>query len=400
MSGEAATGPDRRQIRLPIAGLAACAVVAGLILFISYDQSPGALPDGNISGTFSFFVLFLTFVAVYGVFTLGLNIQWGYAGVFNFGVLAFFMVGAYTTAIFTKTPAKGSFTDYVGGFGDALNFAPGLATDQWFVPLVATLAAGAVAGLLAYVVSIPTLRLREDYLAIATIGVAEFVRRVAIEERGLVNGTRGLTGVPLPLRGLVDRGDEKYLKLVIAAVVLALVFLALERAVRSPWGRVLLGLREDEVATEASGKNVAAFRTQSFVLGAIIMGIGGSMYAYASSALTPDSFTHFTATFLFWAMLMLGGSGNNQGAIVGAFVLWGFWTLTLQIQGYELGDAVETRIPYVRDLVLGSLIVLVLLLRPAGLIPQEARVSMWVERRIRKLQAAERRSPDGEPVLD
>lgn len=380
--------PERGLLRrIPWAGLIAVLVVCALVFFVSYDQTKGALPDGDAGGAFNFFVLYLTFVAIYSVFTLGLNTQWGYSGVFNFGVLAFFMIGAYTTAIVVKPPASGELQEYFGGFGDALDFAPGLATDQWFVPLVGTLAAALASGILAFLVSIPTLRLREDYLAIATVGVAELVRRIAIEETWLVNGTRGITGIPMPLGDLVSRGDERYLKLAIAAVVLVLVFIALERAVRSPWGRVLLGLREDELATEASGKNVAAFKQQSFVLGAVIMGIGGSIYAYTASSLTADTFQHFTGTFLFWSMLMVGGSGNNVGAIAGVFVVWGFWVLTLQISGYELGSTIESRIPYIREFVLGVLIVAVLLFRPTGLIPQEPRVSIWVERRVRQMRA-------------
>jgi branched-chain amino acid transport system permease protein len=358
-------------------------LVTFLILFISYDQS-----DGDVTGSLNFFVLFLTFVAVYSIFTLGLNIQWGYTGVFNFGVLAFFMVGAYTTAIVTKGPSESEFTKYIGGWGEDLDIAPFLATDQWFPFLVGTAAAGLVAGVLAFFVAIPTLRLREDYLAIATIGIAEFVRRIIIAETDLFNGTRGLTGIPVPLNDLVNRSDEKYLKLALAIVLVMAVFLLLERAVRSPWGRVLLGIREDELTTAASGKDVFAFKTQSFVLGAVIMGIGGSMYAYVASSFTADTFTHFFHTFIFWAMLIVGGSGNNKGAIVGAYVLWGFWTITSQVQGYDLGSAIETRIPYVRDLTVGTLIVVVLLLRPQGLLPQERRVSIWVERRVRSLRRA------------
>jgi len=171
------------------------------------------------------------------------------------------------------------------------------------------------------------------------------------------------------------------------------VYFSLERAIRSPWGRVLLALREDELATAASGKNVFAFKSQGFVLGSVIMGVGGSVYAYASTSLTPEAFTHFFATFLFWAMLILGGSGNNKGAIAGAYVLWGFWTITLQLQGYDLPEAISTRIPYIRELVLGLLIVGVLLLRPAGLLPQERRVSIWVERRARRLRREAGRPP-------
>lgn len=356
-------------------------LVTFLIIFISYDQS-----GGNITGSLNFFVLFATFVAVYSIFTLGLNIQWGYTGVFNFGVLAFFMAGAYTAAIVTKGPSESEFTQYIGGWGEDLDIAPFLATDQWFPFLVGTAAAGLVAGVLAFIVAIPTLNLRGDYLAIATIGIAELVRRIVIAETELFNGTRGLTGIPIPLNDLVSRSDEKYLKLALAVALLVVIFVLLERAVRSPWGRVLLGIREDELTVAAGGKDVFAFKTQSFVVGAVIMGIGGSMYAYVASSFTADTFTHFFHTFIFWAMLIVGGSGNNKGAIAGAYVLWGFWTITSQLQGYDLGIAVETRLPYFRDLAVGTLIVVVLLLRPQGLLPQERRVSIWVERRVRALR--------------
>ena len=174
-------------------------ITAGVIL-IPYQRS-----GGDISGTSLFFVEFLTFVGIYAMFTLGLNIQWGYTGVFNFGVLAFFMVGAYTAAIVTKGPAAGGFTTYIGGWD--LNLIPALHMDQWFIFLVGTAAAGAAAGLLALLLSIPTLRLREDYLAIATIGVAELLRRIVIQEDSLVNGTRGLTGVPHPLSAVASGND-------------------------------------------------------------------------------------------------------------------------------------------------------------------------------------------------
>ena len=354
------------------------------IPFIAYEQSRGAFPDGNIAGTMSFYTAFLVTVGVFALLTMGLNIQWGYTGVINFGVLAFFMLGAYTTAIITKGDPQGDFTTYIGGWGNDLNLIPALATDQWLPFVIATAAAALAAGLLALLVAFPTLHLREDYLAIATIGIAEVMRRVVIEERWMVNGSRGLTGVPQPLGGLVDQSDYKYLNVVIVGIVVIIVFFALERAVRSPWGRVLRGLSDDEEATAASGKNVFAFKTQSFVVGAAIMGIGGSMYAYAFSALSPDAFTHLFATFIFWAMLMVGGSGNNKGAIAGAYVIWGLWTISLQMQGYELGDIIESRMPFIRGLLLGVAIVGVLLIRPLGLLPQERRVSAWVERRVKK----------------
>lgn len=335
----------------------------------------------DLDGVISFLTGFATTTAILAILALGLNIHWGYTGILNFGVLAFFMVGAYTAAIITKEPATGEYVKYVGGFGDKLDFIPILDSEQWLPFLFGTAGAAIASGLLALLLSIPTLRLREDYLAIATIGIAELLRRVAIEERWLVNSDRGLTGIPRPLHDLVDPAEYKFVFFGIAVVVLLLVFLALERGIRSPWGRVLRAIREDEVTAAASGKDIFGFKMQGFVVGAMIMGIGGAVFASEQGTVSPDGFTHFFGTFLIWAMLIAGGSGNNKGAILGAYIVWGFWSVTGQLRAYfaDWGlDFLEIRIFYLRDLVIGILIVAVLLLRPAGLLPEERRVSLFV----------------------
>jgi branched-chain amino acid transport system permease protein len=360
-------------------------VITALVVLMPAERS-----GWDVNGVINFLAFFATFVAIYGIFALGLNVQWGYTGVFNFGVMAFFLVGANTAAIITEPPSSTEYVQYVGGFGNKLAFLPILDSGQWLPFLFGIVGAAVFAGILAFLLSIPTLRLREDYLAIATIGIAELLRRITIEQRGLVNGTRGLTGIPRPFGDLVSSSDYKFVMLGIAVAALVLVYVAIERGIRSPWGRVLRALREDELTTAASGKNVFAFKSQGFIVGAMIMGIGGAIYAYANGAISPDTFTHFFGTFIFWAMLMVGGSGNNKGAVLGAYVVWGFWTITLQLQGYTpehpgplgfaLPDALQSRIFFIRDFVLGALIVVVLLLRPQGLLPEERRVSIWVER--------------------
>ncbi len=354
-------------------------VVAFLVVALPAERSR------DFDGTIGFLAGFLTTVGIYAIFVLALNVQWGYTGVFNFGVAAFFMVGAYTAAIFTKSPADSEYITYIGGFGDFLSPAF-LDSGEWLPFLVATAAAGVMSGLLALFLSIPTLRLREDYLAIATIGVAELLRRVAIQEDWLVNGTGGLPGIPRPFFSYFDPSDYKFVYLGIVAVVLILVFIVVERGIRSPWGRVLRALKEDELATAASGKNVFAFKMQGFVLGAVIMGIGGAVFAYGRGAVGPTTFEHFFATFIFWAMLIAGGSGNNWGALAGAFVIWGIWAITLQVSAYDLPDTLRIRIFYIRDFVIGALIVAVLLLRPRGLIPEERRVSKWLDRQMRSVK--------------
>lgn len=352
-------------------------VVAFLVTALPFERS-----GGNFAGTASFLTTFLTTVGIYAIFTLALNIQWGYTGVFNFGVAAFFLVGAYTAAIVTKDPASGEFVQYVGGFGEFLspNF---LDAGEWLPFIVGIGAAGLASGLLALLLSVPTLRLREDYLAISTIGIAELLRRAVIENPTVVGGTNAMVGIPGPLDGYFAPGDWKYAFLVMVFVFLGLLLFAVERGIRSPWGRVLRALREDETVTAASGKNVFAFKMQGFVFGAVIMGMGGAVFGFGRGSVSPDTFDHFFATFLFWAMLIVGGSGNNWGAIVGAFVVWGVWTISLQLNGYDLPGILQVRIFFIRDLLIGSTIVLFLLLRPQGLVPEQRRVSSWLDRRVR-----------------
>jgi branched-chain amino acid transport system permease protein len=353
-----------------VAFLAVAAITAGIVGISANDSE-------TLGGFVSFLTVFVTTVAIFAVFAVGLNVQWGYTGIFNFGVVAFFMVGAYTSALVTKEPSSSEFVKYVGGLGLAEGLGPlNLGGLTGFV--LGALAAAAVSGVVAFLVAIPALRLREDYLAIATIGVAEVFRRIAIEEEGLVNGTRGLTGIPRPLHDLVSPPDYKYIYFGIAVVVLVVIFVAIERGARSPWGRVLKAIREDELATAASGKNIFAFRMQAFVLGAMIMGIGGAVYSANQGSIVPDTFSHFFGTFIIWAMLMVGGSGSNRGAILGAYVVWGFWTLTGLIQPH-LPEALEARTSYIRDLLIGLLIIVVLLLRPHGLMGEERRVSLFAE---------------------
>lgn len=344
---------------------------------------------GNMGSVISFLVPTLATMAIFAVICIGLNIQWGYTGIFNFGVAAFFMIGAYTAAIVTKAPADGEFATYIGGFGEALGRVPLPGAAEWLPYLAGVLAAAALSALLALLLGWPTVRLRDDYLAIALIGAAEVLRRIATEEQWLVNGSRGLGGIPRPFAGLVDAETYRYLFLLLAVGLLALVYLLADRGIRSPWGRVLRAIREDEAAAAASGKDVVAFKLQGFVLGAAVMGAGGAFYAYQLGAVSPDAFTHFFGTFIFWAMLIAGGSGNMVGAIVGVYVIWGLWSTTLQLQGYDLPAFIEGRIPHLRDTLVGLIIVAVLLLNPQGLVPEQARVSRWLDKRVAAMRRGE-----------
>jgi branched-chain amino acid transport system permease protein len=154
----------------------------------------------------------------------------------------------------------------------------------------------------------------------------------------------------------------------VVLVVLLVLFLLLEIALKSPCGRVLRAIREDETTAAASGNNVFQFKLQAFVLGAAIMGIGGGLYTYAVRFIDPFTFDPLLATFVIWVMLMVGGTSNDLGAILGAFLVWGIWSGTQTLPGF-LGD------PDLRFFLVGALMVLVLLFRPNRVLGKARRVS-------------------------
>jgi branched-chain amino acid transport system permease protein len=158
---------------------------------------------------------------------------------------------------------------------------------------------------------------------------------------------------------------------------------------------VLRAIREDEAAAAAAGKDVVAFKLQGFVLGAAIMGVGGALFAFQQGAVSPDTFTHFFGTFIFWAMLIAGGSGNMVGAMVGVYAIWGLWSMSLQLQGFDLPAFVAARIPHIRDTLVGVIIVAVLLINPRGLVPERPRVSRWLDQRVALMRRNEA-MPTGE----
>ncbi len=308
----------------------------------------------TLPGWASYLVGLVTQIGIYAVLALGLNIQWGFTGLFNIGIGAFFAIGAYATAIVT-TPAS---PDYVGGF--ELPFGVGL------------LMAMALSGTLAAIVGLITLKLRSDYLAIATIGIAEIVRLVLKNEAWLTNGVRGIAAIPKPFLGWLPSPDPVLYSLVFLVLVLIIVgilYVANERAYRSPWGRVLRAIREDELATQAAGKGVLKFRLQAFILGSMIMGLGGSLYAHSIGFISPEAFQPEFATFIVWVMLIAGGSGNNRGALLGAFCIWSLWSGT-QFFTQLLPSGWETRAGALRVLLIGVLLQIILLARPKGFLPE------------------------------
>jgi branched-chain amino acid transport system permease protein len=321
----------------------------------------------EIWGVIAYLVSLAIMAGIYAVFALGLNIQWGYTGLFNIGIAGFFCIGAYTSAMITTPMPTGVYAQYVRQiFGLNLPFVLGI------------LGAALVCGFIAYLIGYPTLRLREDYLAITTIGIAETFRLVFNNEHWLANGPRGLMGLPQPLQGLVSPRHYNYVYLVVVLIIMVIIYLAIERVIRSPWGRVLRAIREDETASAMSGKDIFKFKMQSLIFGSMIMGVGGALYAHYTKAISPDVFTPLYGTFIIWVMLMAGGSGNNKGAILGAFVIWGIWIGTKFLTDL-LPYTLKARAPYIRFLLIGILLEIILIYRPQGLVGEEKRVSKMID---------------------
>ncbi len=285
-------------------------------------------------------VSLLTIGGIYAVMCLGLNVQWGFTGLFNAGIAGFFAVGAYTSAILT-TPAH---PDYLGGF--ALPVPVGL--------VAAMLTSGVVAVFIGWL----TLTLRSDYLAIATIGIAEILRLIVKNEDWLTNGPRGIPGIPRPFEGLSPFQNNLAFLLLVLAIV-AVIYVAMQRGLNSPWGRVMRAIRENELSARAAGKNIMARRLEAFVLGSMIMGLGGALMAHSIRFIGPEATEPLLVTFLVWVMLIAGGSGNNRGAILGPMLIWAIWSLT-ELVTRQLPSDWALRSAYIRVFLIGLALQIIL----------------------------------------
>jgi branched-chain amino acid transport system permease protein len=310
-----------------------------------------------MSGIVAYLVFFACVVLILAIVTLGLNLQWGFTGLFNAGVVGFYAIGGYTHAILTAAPAPG----HLGNLGW-----------PWAAGVVAAMAVTALA---AWAIGALTIRLRGDYLAIASFGIAVTIQLVTLNWQSLTGGPNGLTRIARPGGGWFETpGAFNAFHLALLGVVVSLIYLALERMLRSPWGRVLRAIREDETAAVALGKSAHRFRLEAFVIGSTLMGLAGALYVGFIGFVSPFDFLPIL-TFQVWAMLLVGGSGNNRGAVLGTLVVWGIWTAS--------GVAVTKLVPpshaaqgaAVQVILIGVALVAVLLARPRGLIGEEAIVS-------------------------
>jgi branched-chain amino acid transport system permease protein len=304
-------------------------------------------------GLLFYLVAFLIAGGIYAILCLALNVQWGFGGLFNAGIAGFFAVGAYTSALLTAAPAD----THVGGF-------------ELPVP-IGILASALTAGVTGWAVAKICIRLKSDYLAMASIGIAEILRMVIVNEDWLTNGSLGITNIPRPFDGLLQGRDADILYLIIVWLIVGAVYLICNRLHDSPWGRTLRAVRDNEDAARAVGKDVDSFRLQTFVIGAALMGVAGALSAHYFRFLSPEATEPLLITFLTWVMLMAGGSGNNKGAIIGALSVWAIWSMT-EILTNRLPAELATRSSYIRMLLIGLLLQFVLQKYRSGLIPERS----------------------------
>lgn len=383
---------------------------------------------------------YLVFVSIQGLifalFALGLNIEYGFTGIINFGHVAFLGVGAYTTALLADRwiPQLGA-AQLSPGLSLLAMAATGLLLGLLAAAIVAVLFEGfqsrylpstgrrtqvAVAGLAALVpivtivtivpfplttfwaqafivgttiaigaglaaglgllLGLPTLRLRADYLAIVTIGAAEILRLSWLNERWLTNGARGVRSTfPFPqaaeqwtwlsnLTGILGaRVPQKVLLLLMVLVALGVTYILAEILLRSPYGRVLKAIREDEEVAESLGKNVFAYKLQSLAIGSVVASVAGALLAWNNIFFTPSRFLPIY-TFYAWIIIVMGGLGNNRGTILGALVLITFLRGSNFLHYAEnLGLPAASGSAF-RQAVIGMLLIAFMMFKPEGLL--------------------------------
>ncbi len=423
------------------------AIVAALFLAVGLGQS------WNVA----FGILNLCLISA--IMSLGVNIQWGYAGLFNVGIMGFAALGGLTAVLVSMPPVTEAWSAGGTGIGLALlslaatvvavilvrRTVPGGPWRLWAtigtviigftlirsvydpavqrieaidpahtgylgglgLPIVLSWAAGGcVAAGAAWLIGKITLGLRSDYLAIATLGISEIIIAILKYEEWLSRGVKNVTGLPRPVPYEINLMEADwfvnlaswfgadvadlasiFVKLsyaVLFLIVLAIVLWLSERALHSPWGRMMRAIRDNRDAASAMGKDVTWRHLQVFVLGCGVCGIAGAMLTTLDGQLTPSSYIPLRYTFLIWVMVIIGGSGNNWGAVLGGFVIWFLWVeaeplgnwlmqaITLYMEdGSWLKQHLIASAAYTRLILMGAILLVVMRFAPRGLIPEK-----------------------------
>ena len=306
----------------------------------------------------------LIFAGVDIIACLALNLQFGVSGVVNFSFIVFQAAGAYAAAVLSMPPDTApdySFQIYVGGYQ---------------LPFPLPWVGGAVVGaLLALPIGLVVLRrLRADYQAIALLVTSIIANTVINNARPLLNGAAGLALVPQPLDGLVNTNTNsyQYLYIGLTAICVAIVWFIAARIVNSPYGRTLRAMRENELAASALGKNATALKMTIFVVGGAIAGLSGAILVGFLQVWAPSTWL-YPETIILFAAVIVGGRGNNVGAILGALLVpVGFEEVTRLLQRLNIGP--PNLIPALEWVCIGLLILGFLWFRPRGVVPEQRRV--------------------------
>ena len=325
------------------AGLAAGALILLALLAAYVGMILAANPAAGPGGVAAVLLPVAILAGIYAILAVSLNLTVGFTGMLNLGHAAFFGIGAYTAALLTKSLG-------------------------WpFLP--AFLAAGILAAIAGILIGIPSLHLRGDYFAIATLGFGEIIRALLKNWQGLTRGPLGIPGIPKPSLGISFASPVAFFFLTFAAALLA--FWLVHRIIHSPFGRILRAIREDELAAEALGKNTRAYKITALALGAFFASWAGSLFAHHITFIDPSSFT-FTETVVILSMVILGGLASNAGSVLGAGIIVLFLEL---VRFFEFPTFIEAGL---RQLIFALLLILLMLFHPRGLVG-ERRLTLKLE---------------------
>lgn len=321
-------------------------------------------------------VAFLTFGAIYAILALSMNLEYGFTGIPNFGKVVFYSAGAYTSAVVTGnllTRWAGSDADICAARSAPLRemFAAQEPLAAIAVFLIALLASALVGGLLGGLLSLPSLRIRDVYLGLLLLVVAEVGRIFVRSTSGIICGSQGLGGIPNPFSFLSTSAERYLAYALLCLVVAALVFWLCQRLVNSPWGRVLKMVRDDEEAAEALGKRAARVKIQVMILGSALAAVAGSLYAFYSQFVGTEDFIPFL-TFLVLSMVILGGAANNVGVLFGVLLMTAIDRFTRGSIFTMLGIDLPFDVTYLRYVITGLVLTLLVMFRPQGLFPERA----------------------------
>lgn len=316
-----------------------------LVLAVAFLFSPLFVrPPGVTLVFFEVGVIFL----LYALVLVGLNLQFGHTGLVNFGPVAFFAVGGYVAAIVTAN-------DPYGAVGLGFSWPVGLA------------AGVAVAVALGALIGASTLRLRDDFLAIVTLAVAEIVHGLIVTVRDVTGGSNGLQNVPRPITPMTGGGGaaELFATVLVFGALTVLFYGLFHRLSASPYGRVLRAIRADEQVTETLGKRVFRYKFVVFVYGAAVAGLAGALLVFYNGAASPSFFT-VNVTVIVWIGMLIGGAGNDRGVLGGLAIIMGF-QLATRFLNEQIPFITQDQFASVRLMLIGLLLMVIIKYRPEGI---------------------------------